>query len=45
MADDKAGQAISPRWVMIYMMVLILALVVWIILAAIHGGPPWGRHW
>ncbi len=30
---------------MIYMMVLILGLIVWIILAALHGGPPWYRQW
>ncbi len=45
MADDKPGKPYPPRWVMIYLLVLALALIVWTILAALHGGPPWERHW
>jgi hypothetical protein len=30
---------------MIYLLVLAVALIVWIILDALHGGPPWVRHW
>lgn len=45
MADNKPGKPYPPRWAMIYMLVLILGLIVWIILDALHGGPPWSRHW
>jgi hypothetical protein len=44
MADDKPGKLYPPRWAMIYMMGLILALIAWIILDVLHGGPPWGPH-
>ena len=33
------GKPDPPRWVMIYMLVLALGLIVWIILAVLHGGP------
>jgi hypothetical protein len=45
MADDKPSKPGLPRWAMIYILVLILCAIVWIILAALHGGPPWERHW
>jgi hypothetical protein len=45
MADDKASRPYPPRWVMIYLLVLLLALIVWVILDVIHGGPPWSHHW
>jgi hypothetical protein len=45
MADDKPGQPYPPRWVMIYLLVFALALIVWIILDALHGGLPWERPW
>jgi len=34
-----------PRWVQIYIAFLLLALIVWIILDVLHGGPPWTHHW
>ena len=45
MADDKPGKPYPPRWVMIHLLVLALVLIVWIVLDALHGGPPWERHW
>jgi hypothetical protein len=45
MADDKPSKPFPPRRAMIYMLVLMLAAIVWIILAALHGDPPWYRHW
>ena len=44
MADDKPGKPYPPRWAMIYLLVIVLALIVWIILDVLHGGPPWGPH-
>lgn len=44
MADDKPSKPYPPRWAMIYMLILALALIVWIILDVLHGGPPWGPH-
>jgi len=40
MADDKPSKPFPPRWAMIYMLVLILAAIVWIILAACTGIRP-----
>jgi hypothetical protein len=34
-----------PRWVWIYMVVLLLGLLVWGILCVLHGGPPWTHPW
>ena len=42
---SDTGRPYPPRWAMIYMLVLVLCLLVWIILAVMHGGPPWYRHW
>jgi hypothetical protein len=43
--ESGTGKPYPPRWVMIYMLVLVLAAIVWIILSVLHGGPPWYRHW
>jgi hypothetical protein len=34
------GRPGPPLWAQIYMWFLILAVIVWIILCALHGGPP-----
>jgi hypothetical protein len=44
MADDRPSEPYPPRWAVIYMMALMLGVIVWIILCAVHGGPPWGPH-
>jgi hypothetical protein len=44
MAGDNPSKPYPPRWAMIYMLVFALALIVWIILDVLHGGPPWGPH-
>ena len=38
------GKPYLPRWVQFYVLFLILAIIVWIILDVMHGGPPWGPH-
>ena len=40
---SDTGKPYPPRWAMIYMMVLILAAIVWIILCVLHGGTPWSH--
>jgi hypothetical protein len=40
MADDKPSKLYPPRWAMIYMLVLVLALIAWIILDVLHGVHP-----
>ncbi len=44
MGKPDTGKPYPPRWAMIYMLVLMLGAIVWIILCALHGGPPWGPH-
>ncbi len=36
------GKPYLPRWVQFYVLFLILAIIVWIILDVMHGGPPLG---
>ncbi len=45
MADDKPSKPYPPRWVVIYMLIIVLGLIVWIILDVLHGGPPWSHPW
>ncbi len=45
MADHKPSKPYPPRWAIIYLLVFILCAIVWIILGALHEGPPWERHW
>jgi hypothetical protein len=45
MAGDKPSKPYPPPWTMIYMLVIALALIVWIILDVLHGGPPWSHPW
>jgi hypothetical protein len=42
---SDTGKPHPPRWAQIYMLLILLALIVWIILDVLHGGPPWYRHW
>lgn len=44
-ADDKPDKPYPPRWVAIYILVLLLGVIVWIILVVAHGGTPWTRPW
>lgn len=41
----RQAKPYPPRWVKFYMLFLLTALIVWIILNAIHSGPPWVCHW
>ena len=45
MADSKAGKPYPPRWAVIYMLALLLAVVVWVILVVVFGGTPWTHPW
>jgi len=40
-ASNKPGKPYPPRWAMIYMMIFMLCLIAWVIINAVHGGPPW----
>jgi hypothetical protein len=43
-ANNKPGKPYPPRWAMIYMLILMLCLMAWVIIATVHGGPPWEHH-
>ncbi len=42
---SDTGKPYPPRWAQIYMLLLLLALIVWIVLDVLHGGPPWSHPW
>lgn len=44
MANSTTHKPYPPRWAMIYMLLIALVVVAWIIICAVHGGPPWEHH-
>jgi hypothetical protein len=44
MANGSTHEPYPPRWAMIYMLAFMLALLAWIIICVVHGGPPWEHH-
>jgi hypothetical protein len=42
--NDRQGKPYPPRGVMIYMLIFMLCLIAWVIIVAVHGGPPWEHH-
>ena len=34
-----------PRWVAIYTLIILLALIVYVVLDVLHHGPPWNGNW
>ncbi|MGE5289970.1 MAG: hypothetical protein ACM3ML_22850 [Micromonosporaceae bacterium] len=45
MADEKPNKPYPPRWLRIYVVVILLAAIVWITLVVLHGGTPWSHPW